>query len=149
MKKLKLGIMLGLAILASNALSAAETAPPQYTQEDLDCLYKVVYNETRGKESQGASLVVATVINRTNHSQFPDSVCGVVFQKMQFTNVNKVSIGKITPAIRTTVHKALWLYEAGELNRQVLFFHADYIYPKWASFKKRVVKIGNHIFYRM
>ena len=120
----------------------------KYTQEDLDCLYKAVYNETRGSEKQGASLVVATILNRQQSPLFPKNVCAVVYQKAQFTNVKKVNPNKITDKTKDVVHKAVDMYEKGLLNTSVLFFHADYVRPSWSYKKKRVTKIGNHIFYR-
>lgn len=120
----------------------------KYTQTDLDCLYKAVYNETGGNESQGASMVVATILNRKHSPLFPKNVCAVVYQKAQFTNVTKVNPKKITPKTKDVVHKAVDMYEKGLLNTSVLFFHADYVRPSWSYKKKRVTKIGNHIFYR-
>ena len=29
-----------------------------------------------------------------------------------------------------------------------LFYHADYVKPEWAKEKRRVARIGSHIFYR-
>lgn len=160
MKTIQLVILLGLALINSkvnagicdvaecNFEPQAAKIEINYTEKDLDCLYKAVYNETRGNERHGTSMVVATILNRTQSPLFPSNVCGVVYQKAQFTNVHKVSSSNITDAIREAVNKSVALYEAGLLNLQVLFFHADYIKPKWSYQKKRVMKIGSHIFYK-
>jgi spore germination cell wall hydrolase CwlJ-like protein len=31
--------------------------------------------------------------------------------------------------------------------RNALYYHADYVNPFWAEHKRRIVKIGAHIFY--
>lgn len=152
MNSIKNVVLLALMLASSSLLAdtSVEDQPTEskYTQADLDCLYKAVYNETRGMEKHGASMVVATILNRQQNPVYPSNVCGVVYQPKQFTNVRKVQDRHITPQIKETVHRAVEQYERGLLNTSVLFFHNIHVRPKWSYIKKRVVKIGDHIFYR-
>lgn len=153
MNSIKKVILLALLLASSNlfaddSISVQPTTESKYTQRDLDCLYKAVYNETRGNEIHGASMVVATILNRQQSPIFPNNVCGVVYQKAQFTNVQKVQDRHITQPLRDLVHDAVERYEKGLLNTSVLFFHNVHVRPKWSYIKKRVVKVGDHIFYR-
>ena len=56
-------------------------------RDDMQCLSTVVYHEARGEDVIGQMAVAHVVLNRVNSKRYPDSVCGVVYQSHQFTNV--------------------------------------------------------------
>lgn len=117
------------------------------TQRDIACLEAVVYNETRGNRGQGALLVGATVINRTNSKHYPNTICGVAYQRAQFTNIQKVKPHHINEQTKSVVREIIQKYYNGTLNSVVMYFHNTSVIPKWSHRKKRVARVGAHIFY--
>jgi spore germination cell wall hydrolase CwlJ-like protein len=117
---------------------------------ELQCLAAGVYYEAKSEPLAGQLAVAEVILNRTTSGRFPTSVCGVLAQRGQFSFVRG---GKVpTPpanaqwrkalAVAKVAQKDLWETEADE----ALYFHATHARPGWG--KPRLVKIGNHIFYR-
>ena len=52
--------------------------------EEIMLLSKLVAGEARGESYEGQVAVAAVVINRVKDSRFPDSLEGVIYQKMHF-----------------------------------------------------------------
>jgi len=114
---------------------------------DIACLEAVIYNETRGNKAQGAILFGATVFNRANSKFYPKTICGVAYQKAQFTNVRRVKPHHINEQTRDVVREIVKRHQDGTLNKTVMYFHNTSVKPKWSYKKKRVAKVGAHIFY--
>lgn len=116
---------------------------------ELHCLTKNVYYEAGGETRDGMLAVALVTLNRTEDTRFPSSICGVVYQKKQFSwtaKHNKVKINEKQWKI------ALEASNEAYINRDTLgvfkatHFHNTYVRPKWKL--RRVAKIGNHIFYK-
>jgi spore germination cell wall hydrolase CwlJ-like protein len=112
--------------------------PPTQVQ----CIEKAVHSETRGI-ANGPDLVVAVILNRTNHPKFPDTPCEVVYQKHQFTGIRKAP----APSAASKKATQLALQNAQSLNQDVLYFHNTSVKPSWTKRLKRVIQKGTHIFY--
>lgn len=115
------------------------------------CLAGAVYFESKGEPLEGQMAVAHVVLNRVDSGRFAGSICGVVYQKSQFSFVRggrMPSIPEGSPQWQTAVAVAKaaltdsWDSPVGG----ALYFHADYVSPGWK--RKRVRTIGNHIFYR-
>jgi len=125
----------------------------------LDCLTRNIYWEAAAEPFEGKVAVAQVTLNRVASGKFPNSVCGVVYQKniiyekvvCQFSwfceGTHRVK------AIHTPLYK-----ESEEVAKRVLFehfrlpslthalyYHADYVNPGWKL--PRIEKIGRHIFY--
>ena len=123
--------------------------------EELDaearCLAGAVYFESKGESLEGQLAVARVVMARTKSGRFPTSLCGVVFQKSQFSFVR----GGRMPSINTgSLHwrNAVAITQIA-LNDSwkspvegALFFHARHVSPGWRL--KRLGSVDNHIFYR-
>lgn len=112
--------------------------PPAQVQ----CIERAVHSETRGI-ADGPDLVVAVILNRTNHPKFPDTPCEVVYQRSQFTGIRKG--GK--PSKESIQATRAALENKDKLNQEVLYFHNTSVKPSWSYKLKRLIQRGKHIFY--
>jgi hypothetical protein len=121
--------------------------------EEMTCLAGAVYFESRGEPLAGQLAVAQVVINRAEDARFPGSYCGVVYQRAQFSFVKNGRMPKIrthteawqrAKAIARIAHDGMWDSPAGD----AVFFHANYVRPKWSHRKQRLAQIDTHIFYR-
>ena len=137
------------------ALSLRQLVRQQSVDGSLDpemqCLAGTVYFESKGESLQGQLAVARVVLARVKSSRFPDSICGVVFQRSQFSFVR----GGKMPPIRTgqqhwrdaVAIAKIAMNDGWESSVEgALFFHARYVSPGWRL--KRLATIDNHIFYR-
>jgi spore germination cell wall hydrolase CwlJ-like protein len=124
----------------------------------LRCLTQAVYYEAALEPLAGQEAVAQVVLNRVRHPEYPNSVCGVVYQgwerwtgcQFSFTcdgsllrapmpafwrRAEEVAVaalnGRVQPAVGTATH-----------------YHADYVMPYWRPSLTKVGQIGAHIFYR-
>lgn len=117
------------------------------------CLATAVYFEAMGESLKGQLAVANVVINRAKSNRYPTSWCGVVKQKAQFSFVRNGQFPRIDPNCEAWARaQAIARVAAGNLMTalpsDVLWYHADYVAPKWRRNLSKVEKIGAHIFYR-
>ncbi len=123
------------------------------------CLAKAIYFEARSESLRGQIAVAQVVLNRVKDPRFPNTVCGVVYQGAERRNACQFSFACDGKSDIPT-HRRAWA-QARRLAAKVMkgqvrlkelegvaFYHADYVQPKWAWFKRKVTRIGRHIFYR-
>lgn len=124
---------------------------PKNTGNQLSCMACVIYYEARGESRQGRIAVGAVVMNRVESGRFAGSVCGVVFQRGQFSWIN--------PNVRSSVrlNQAAW-NDSVQVARQILakqysdpsngalYFHHRSRSPN--NGKRTTAVIGQHIFKR-
>jgi spore germination cell wall hydrolase CwlJ-like protein len=139
--------------LTASSLAAlvAKHGAPGALDAETRCLAGAVYFESKGESLPGQLAVARVVLARTKSGRFPSSICGVVFQKSQFSFVR----GGRMPAIDTGgAHwrNAVAISQIALDNswkspvEGALFFHARYVSPGWKL--KRIGSIDNHVFYR-
>jgi hypothetical protein len=133
------------------AALVAKHGVPDHMDAEMRCLAGAVYFESKGESLSGQLAVARVVLARTQSGRFPSSICGVVFQKSQFSFVR----GGQMPAIATGSQQwrnAVAIAQIaldGSWKSPVegaLFFHARYVAPGWKL--KRIGSIDNHVFYR-
>jgi len=121
---------------------------------ELKCLADNIYYEAGNQSTQGKLAVAAVTINRVKSPKFPKSVCAVVYQRTKrVCQFSWVCEGKKTVRSAQQYSESKKVAEKvllsganhGILGRNVLFYHADYVNPRWNL--RRVAKIGDHIFY--
>jgi len=118
---------------------------------ELECLAVGVYFESKGEPLAGQLAVGDVIANRSDSGRFPDSYCGVITQKGQFSFVRHGSWPKIrrdSRAWQTAVAIAKIVDQnlKDSVAANALYFHARRVSPGWH--RKRVASIGNHIFFR-
>ena len=150
---------------AIRAITAAAAPKPgldqlveQYAEgaaldEQQRCLATAVYFESMGEPLEGQLAVARVVINRAASGLYPTSWCGVVKQKAQFSFVRSGRFPHINPACvawrkAQAITRIAIANASQSLTSDVLWYHADYVAPKWRNNLRRVEKIGAHIFYR-
>lgn len=130
----------------------AELRSPDPGSHELDCLATGVYFEAKSEPLAGQLAVGQVIANRAESGgRFPDTYCGVLFQRGQFSFIHGHSLPSISHSNRqwqTAVAIAKIVDEGLQTSAvaNALFFHARYVSPGWHM--KRVASIGNHIFYR-
>jgi spore germination cell wall hydrolase CwlJ-like protein len=139
----------------------AREAAQAKQQGDLECLARNVYYEARGEPADGQYAVAEVTMNRLASRSYPDTVCAVVHEK-RWDEIR----GRYVGAFAWTEFDAMaepegraW-DEARKVAEDVYFgraprqldgathFHATYMKPSWAKQRKRVARIGGHVFYR-
>ncbi len=140
---------------AISASSLAELVREHDTTGPLSaeerCLAGAVYFESKGESLSGQLAVARVVMARAKSGRFPSSLCGVVYQKSQFSFVRG---GGMPPIATGSKHwsNAVAISKIaldGSWKSPVegaLFFHARHVSPGWRL--TRLGSIDNHIFYR-
>ncbi|MFL6765183.1 MAG: cell wall hydrolase, partial [Sphingomicrobium sp.] len=108
--------------------------------------------EAKGEPLAGQLAVAKVIANRAQSGgRFPDSYCGVLFQRGQFSFVHGRSLPTV-PRANKQWQTAVAIAKIADQRLKesavgdALFFHARYVAPGWHM--RRVASIGNHVFYR-
>lgn len=116
-----------------------------FDQKEVNCLALAIYHEARGEILAGQYAIAKTVINRAKDPRFPNTICKVVYQPGQFTDVRKTKIRDMASWQRALDVAYNVLNMQGNYSFKGLYFHTKYINPGWN--KKPIARIGNHVFY--
>jgi spore germination cell wall hydrolase CwlJ-like protein len=166
-------ILMLLALLGSvkllnwainNKLSATEevvgsNVTVQIREQQLGCLAKNIYHEAANEPFEGKVAVAQVTLNRAASGQFPDDICKVIYQKNKFYEKVICQFSwycdrtvKFRPVNQAAYDESMAVAKKVLLEgfrlpglKNALYYHASYIDPKWN--RKRVAKIGQHIFY--
>ncbi len=127
--------------------------------ETWRCLTEALYFEARGESVKGIFAVAEVILNRVESKNYPDSVCGVIYQgtgkkyQCQFTYAcdgHKEVIRE--PQAWKKVGKIARLMLSGEapadLTDGATHYHTKSVNPRWARVYPRTATIGYHHFYR-
>lgn len=158
MKKI---LNLFVAILATTFIAFSASADDyniidREQDPELYCLALNIYFEARGETVQGQFAVADVTLNRVEADEFPDTICGVVYQRRQFSWTHQIHNPR-NPRIREreawhdaqlyAMEIAVWEIERG-VTDGATFFHANYVRPRWRLSFKKTTQIGAHLFYR-
>ena len=128
---------------------------------DIKCLATNIYHEARGEPQPGKYAVAVVTLNRVKSNKYPDDVCQVVYQqkwnkkKKSYTAAFSWTADSQTSNIEDKAWKEsikiaseVYYTDVKSKAKNALFYHADYVKPAWSLNKKRITKIGLHIFYK-
>ena len=114
---------------------------------DLQLLARAINGEARGESYEGQVAVGAVILNRVKHSDFPNTIAGVIYQPGAFT---AVSDGQINEPIDedSTVFKAAQdaLNGWDPTNGCIYYFNPNTATSSWIWSKTIVKTIGKHHF---
>ena len=125
----------------------------------LNCLTAAVYYEAGNEPEEGQRAVAQVVLNRVRSPLWPHSVCAVVYQGSERTDLRCQFSFSCDGAMARPVGIAAWA-RARSVAAQALagrvyapaglatFYHSLAVRPGWAASKQPVAVIGAHIFYR-
>lgn len=131
------------------------------------CLAQNIFFEASVDNLAGMAAVANTVLNRVEHEDYPDTVCGVIHQGERDANGNMVRNrcqfswycdGKADHVPESEnwerAKRVAWdimhTNEYRGLAEGSTHYHATYVNPNWANHAdmSEVGQIGKHIFYR-
>jgi spore germination cell wall hydrolase CwlJ-like protein len=143
----------------SKAQKQKVVAQRRVRQAEENCLARAVYFEARSESALGQMAVAKVILNRVKAPNYPKSICGVVYQGSQRRNSCQFSFACDGQADDVR-QPAAWAQAKHIAKRAIdgdkavaakmqgaLFYHADYVKPKWARSMRKVMKVGRHIFY--
>jgi N-acetylmuramoyl-L-alanine amidase len=146
-----LALLAGCANPSQEAASEAEASRAAASQQDIACLAEAIYFEARGTGKAGTEAVAHVVVNRARNPKFPNSVCGVVADRCQFSyRCDGRPDVLADPRDRTQAMQTAQAVLAGapDITRGALFFHAAWAEPGWFNSRSRIGTFGGNIFYR-
>jgi hypothetical protein len=129
-------------------------AEVNYTEKQLYCLAVNIYFEARSETLDGMMAVTLVTLNRVANERYPDTICKVVWQNKQFswthdgksdTPMNRRA-WEISQTIARTVLND-YTTKDYDFTGGAMWYHADYVKPKWRKYFQPTTKIGAHIFY--
>lgn len=161
-----------LVLAAALVVSFSTATKAETLEESIECLAKNMYFEARNQSLRGIIAVGQVTINRLSDIRFPNTICEVVKQgptsrwwrskgkvvplrhQCQFSwycdgkSDNIPSQDKDLYSIILALAFKIATSDWKDITGGATHYHADYVYPEWASTKKQTIVVGNHIFYR-
>jgi len=157
-----------LALIVMFAMLISDKANAYDENNEAYCLAQNMYFEAGNQPVAGKIAVSQVVINRTNHMNYPSTICGVVYDAKYRENWkgNFVPIrhqcqfswfcdGKSDdPEDSKTWIQCLTLArnilqgEYGDITEGATHYHNVYVNPYWADSLNETVRINEHIFYK-
>ena len=143
-------------------------------KKEITCLAKNMYFEARNEGTAGVLGVTNVVLNRVKSDLYPNTICGVIEDakisqwwlkekglKKPIKHMCQFSWycdGKSDEIKDHYTYNQLYVLAEGlvstnfktllDITDGALYYHADYVKPKWSRHFEKTVKIGRHIFYR-
>lgn len=148
-------LLFGLINTFANANVRETYAIVPSIQKQLNCLTNNIFYEAESESFKGKLAVAQVTMNRVRSGLFMNDICRTVYQKRkntcQFSWVCDKSKRRIVANSqeyidsRIAAEKVLFDgYRLTKLN-DALYYHAVYVDPRWN--KRRIIRIGKHIFY--
>lgn len=118
---------------------------------ELMCMAKNIYFESRGEPEAGQFMVGFITMNRVRDKRWPNTICKVVYQDAQFSwtqdkHSNKVNFS--SEVFKRIVYIASIVMQSREIRHYGFYFkRSDYNSYYFRKLRK-VLEIGNHEFYK-
>jgi spore germination cell wall hydrolase CwlJ-like protein len=149
-------LVVGALAYALGAVHARRDARHAHAMDfharSVECLARNVYYEARGEPAAGQYAVAEVTMNRRASPRYPKTVCEVVYQKSAFSwtdfSVVLPAPGGAEWERAQRIAEAVYYQKRLPTLQGALFYHAAYVQPDWSKERKRVTRIGQHVFYR-
>ena len=125
----------------------------KHNAKEFDCLVRNIYYEAGIEDDLGKYAVAQVTLNRRQLGRWGKDLCKVVYARAQFSWTSVKKRAWETPkdknwqrSVEIAKNVLIKGYHVKPLKKS-LFYHADYVAPKWRDDDKRIMQIGRHIFY--
>lgn len=166
--KVLIVVVLGWALVDYNQTVNEERLKRQsieqeFKEREKQCIATALYHEGRGEGEIGMKAIANVIHNRYMHPDYPDTYCGVINQRKQFSYTLegkpqgehlKAHVAFKPAQIREAYQTAEKIADdvvEGRLQKflpsTVLWYTTTSVRNVWTKTKKVVVQIGNHKFY--
>jgi len=159
---------IGGAILGFVVGAMSQNVQASDENGDTFCMAQNIYFESANQPLAGKIAVAQVVLNRVDSVDYPDTVCGVIYDSKYFINWK----GTLTPKRNmcqfswfcdgksdVPVDSATWLLSLhiardvvqgryGDITEGSTHYHATSVHPYWADSLTEVATIDQHIFYK-
>jgi spore germination cell wall hydrolase CwlJ-like protein len=130
----------------------------EFQKRERRCMATALYFEARSEPEKGQYAVGQVIMNRVRSPDYPDTICGVVYQgshrrtgcQFSFTcdgkadrPSNKRMWSRSIRLANRVLEGRIWLRDIGHSTH----YHATYVAPVWRKKMRRLTRIGHHIFY--
>jgi spore germination cell wall hydrolase CwlJ-like protein len=126
----------------------------------LACMTNAIYYEAGNEPVEGQRAVAQVVLNRLRHPEWPNSVCGVIYQGGERADLLCQFSFSCDGSMARVPHPQKWAQSrrvaeqalAGQVFQPAglsTYYHTLAVRPAWASRLTPTAIIGAHIFYRM
>ncbi len=148
-----------LAYGRANTPATDFTPKHNFSEREQWCLSSGIYFEARGESYRGQVAVAQTIMNRVEHPDYPDTICGVVYQNQHRRNACQFSFAcdgiadrineqgawaKAQEITQAVLNEEIYLTEVADATH----YHATYVRPHWARNMDKLTQVGLHVFYR-
>ncbi len=128
---------------------------------ESECLAQVMYYEARGEGVQGEKAVAEVVLQRAKSPDYPQTVCGVVYDGVQPDRHDCQFSFACDGTLRRPRDKAAWQrvrvlaerimtaeVKLSGITHNATAYHSIDVAPAWAEGMIKTAEIGNHVFYK-
>ncbi len=121
-------------------------------EKEVTCLTENIYFEARDQSIIGQIAVGQVTLNRYMSKRYPNTICKVVKQKLQFSWYwdGKSDIMKETRAKEQSYKVAIGVLSGKYLDptKGALYYHNFTVSPYWIKNLKLTTIIDSHLFYK-
>lgn len=135
----------GPKTLSYLGITSGSSGSGQYNSNDVYLLAKVIAAEARGESYVGQVAVGAVVLNRVEHSSFPDSIAGVVYQPGAFSCVND-SNWSVAPTAESQKAARDAINGWDPSGGAIYYYNPAKTSNQWIRSRPVIVTIGSHLF---
>jgi spore germination cell wall hydrolase CwlJ-like protein len=118
--------------------------------KEIQCMTDNIYREAPDESYAGKIAVGTVVMNRVKTQGFAKTVCGVIYQRGQFTWTSFKHLPAPDPTLYAEAHRiALEVIKEGKRLKTLgnaLYYHRIDCAPHW-DHVRAVATIGNHVFF--
>ncbi|WP_083443616.1 cell wall hydrolase [Ornithinibacillus contaminans] len=136
---------------SGNLLVSGETiqVPDHVSSADKKLMASLVHAEAKGEPYAGKVAVATVILNRVDHSEFPNTVSGVIYEQAgghyAFSPVENGEInGGYTAEDMKAVNEAIAF--RGQGQGSIYFYNPAKSTNNWITTRQETITIGNHIF---
>ncbi|QGH35594.1 LysM peptidoglycan-binding domain-containing protein [Gracilibacillus salitolerans] len=127
------------------------TVPASISESDKALIARLVHAEAKGEPYAGKVAVATVILNRVDHSNFPNTIKGVVHETYEngaiyaFSPVENGEINKPADSeAKRAVEEAIAF--RGQGQGSIYFYNPETAASAWIFDQQTTVKIGNHVF---